>query len=87
MGARRTTFGKAQRERDKRAKAAAKRERRTSQGNDREQEPAAPEVEPEDQQSVLSELAGLHQRHADGELDLEEFEARRDELRARLHIT
>jgi hypothetical protein len=35
---------------------------------------------------VLTALAEVHRRFDEGELDLEEFEARRDELRAKLSV-
>ena len=89
MGSRRTTFGKTQRERDKRAKAAAKRERRIAGSAPTDEPEAPPEPAPskQDQEAVLTELAALHERFADGGMELEEFEARRDELRGRLQIT
>ena len=86
MATRRSTFSKTQRERDKRAKAEAKRERRASQAQE-PPEPAEPEQPVEDQQPVLDALAALHERYADGQLSLEDFEKHRDELRQRLHIS
>jgi hypothetical protein len=84
---RRTTFGKLQRDRDKQAKAKAKIERRAARSEDSEQDeeaaPAAPEV---DQATVLAQLAELHAAFDDGKLDLEAFEARRDELTSLLRI-
>lgn len=86
MATRRSTFSKTQRERDKRAKAEAKRERRAAQGQ-QPAEPAPPEQPVEDQQPVLDALAALHERYADGQLSLEDFEKHRDELRQRLRIS
>ena len=80
MATRRTTFSKTQRERDKRAKAAAKRERRAASGTD-EDAPPAVEV---DHEAVAAELASLHQRYDDGRIQLDDFVARRDELLSRL---
>jgi hypothetical protein len=83
---RRTTFGKLQRDRDKQAKAKAKIERRAarSEESDQGEEVApAPEV---DQATVLAQLAELHAAFDDGKLDLETFEARRDELTSLLRI-
>jgi hypothetical protein len=87
---RRTTFGKLQRDRDKQAKARAKVERRQQRSNDDddvtgEEEPApAPAVV--DQASVLDQLAKLHEAYDDGQLDLDDFEARRAELTSLLHV-
>ena len=84
MATRRTTFGKLERERQKREKQAAKRERRAAtQSDDDEAAPAEPTL---DEGAVLTALAEVHRRFDEGELDLEEFEARRDELRAKLSV-
>ena len=86
MSKQRATFSKRQRDQDKQAKAAAKRERRAASRLD--QEPAVPEAPnaADDQEGILTALAGLHQSYDDGEVGLEEFEARRDELRSRLRV-
>ena len=84
MSKQRATFGKRERERDKQAKAAAKRERRASRG---ENEASAPEPSTRhDQEAVLADLARLHEAYEDGGVGLEDFESRRDELRARLQV-
>jgi hypothetical protein len=85
MATRRTTFGKTQREREKRAKAAAKRERRIASEAQEPRPQAA--METVDEERLLTELAALHERYADGQLSLDEFERRRDELRDRLSVT
>ena len=86
MSRRRTTFGKLQRDRDKQAKQQAKVERRQQRSQaDTEpgDEPAASGV---DQASVLDQLAKLHEAYDDGQLDLDDFEARRAELTSLLHV-
>lgn len=87
MSRRRTTFGKLQRDRDKQAKARAKVERRAARSEaserDEEEESPPPEV---DQATILAQLAELHAAFDDGNLDLEAFEARRDELTSMLRI-
>jgi hypothetical protein len=84
MATRRTTFGKLERERQKREKAAAKRERRASmQEADEDDETTTPVT---DEGAVLDALAELHTRYDNGEMELEEFEVRRDELRAKLTV-
>lgn len=87
MARRRTTFGKLQRDRDKQAKAKAKIERRAARHEERssddEESGGSGEV---DQAAVLAELAALHASYDDGEISLEDFETRRDELRNSLRI-
>jgi hypothetical protein len=81
MATRRTTFSKTQRERDKREKAAAKRERRASLSAEE-----AEEVPPQDPDDIMSQLAALHLRYEEGTIQLDEFAARQEELRSRLAI-
>ena len=83
---RRATFGKIQRERDKQEKAALKREKRASRGEDDEEsfddgpEPA------DDQGAVLTALAKLHEAYDNGDIKGEDFEEQRDALTARLRV-
>lgn len=86
MATRRTTFGKLERERQKREKAAAKRERRAALQSDEDDDGGAPAPQAKDEGAVLDALAELHRRFDDHEMDLEEFEAQRDELRAQLSV-
>lgn len=86
MSRRRTTFGKLQRDRDKQAKQRAKLERRiqrAEQVDERDEENPPPQV---DQAAVLAQLAELHTAFDDGEMSLDDFEARRDELTSQLRI-
>jgi hypothetical protein len=83
MANRRTTFGKLQRERDKKAKALEKAEKRAAR---QEERPAEPEVKAADQDAVLAALAELHQRFDDGAVAIDEFEKSRDELTSRLRV-
>lgn len=94
MGASRTSFEKLQRDRAKKAKAAAKREKRL------DKDPAA-EVEGEDVLDQISNLkegeeippdqllkmvAELHKQFEDEEITFEEFEDRKMELFALLSV-
>ncbi len=82
MAGQRTTFNKLQRERAKKAKAAAKRERRATI--------AAEGAEPapqEDPETIIAQLADLHLRYEEGTIALDEFAARQEELRSRLAIS
>lgn len=85
MSKQRATFSKRQRDQDKQAKAAAKRERRATRVDSDDDTPpdAAGNY---DQEGVLTALARLHQSYDDGEVGLEDFEVRRDELRSRLRV-
>jgi hypothetical protein len=82
----RTTFGKLQRERDKKAKALEKAEKKAARVE--EQADAEPsEVQPAtDQQAILEALAELHQRFEDGAVSIDDFEERRDQLTSRLSV-
>ena len=89
MARRRTTFGKLQRDRDKQAKAKAKIERRierAERSTDEEPESSAAQAGQPDQSTVLAALADLHAAYDDGQISLDDFEVKRDELRNLLHI-
>ena len=83
MATRRTTFSKTQRERDKREKAAAKRERRANLAAEAETAEPTPQEDPE---TIIAQLAALHLRYEEGRIALDEFAARQEELRSRLAI-
>jgi hypothetical protein len=79
MAKSRSTFGKMQREQDKRNKAREKQERREARKD--EEAPPAPTTGPVDESKVLMELAKIHEDLAEGRLSLEDFEVRQEELR------
>jgi hypothetical protein len=84
---RRTTFGKLQRDRDKQAKQRAKEEKRQQKGQDDDEVvDEAPPAAQVDQSKVLDQLAKLHAAYDDGQLELDDFEARRAELTSLLHV-
>ncbi len=97
MGASRTSFEKLQRDRAKKAKAAAKREKRLerSQGIEADESPegeaptelatfAPGEEIPADQ--LLKMVADLHERFENDEITFDEFEERKTELFAMLSV-
>jgi hypothetical protein len=84
MANRRTTFGKLQRERDKKEKALIKAERRAARLEDKGEERAEPVTG--DQDALLTALADLHRRFEDGGISIDEFEERRDQLTSRLRV-
>ena len=82
---RRATFGKIQRERDKQEKAALKREKRATRGDDVEDDDDVAEPA-DDQGAVLSALAKLHEAFDNGDVNSEDFEEQRAALTARLRV-
>lgn len=93
MGASRTSFDKLQRDRAKKAKAAAKREKRLEKasgeaedtGADTTTEELTPgqEIPPD---KLLKMVADLHRQFEDEEITFEEFEDRKTELFALLTV-
>jgi molecular chaperone DnaK (HSP70) len=85
MANRRTTFGKLQRERDKKEKAVIKAERKAarleSKGEETTTQPGAV-----DQDAILDALADLHRRFEDDQISIDEFEERREQLTSRLVV-
>jgi hypothetical protein len=91
MANRRTTFDKLQRERAKKAKAAAKRERRMDRSEPETAGDAADAILADDGQKLsatqLLEMVELiHGQLNAGEIGMEEFEAKKAELLASLPI-
>jgi len=94
MGVQRTSFEKLQRERAKKAKAAAKRERREERAsgvtNENGDEDVPADAAPDDELTPLSAaellrmVALVHERFEAGTIDFEEFEEKKTELLARL---
>jgi hypothetical protein len=90
MGAQRTTFEKLQRDRAKKAKAAAKRERRLEKDT-AASEPAPEVAVPEEGELSAAQLLELiehvHRQFEAKEISYEELEERRTQLLARLPIS
>jgi hypothetical protein len=90
MGASRTSFEKLQRDRAKKAKAAAKREKRLDKDAPVEDEVLDPtELTPGQEipaDQLLKMVAELHQQFEDDEISFEEFEDRKTELFALLSV-
>ncbi|MDQ1521320.1 MAG: hypothetical protein QOI55_2393 [Actinomycetota bacterium] len=87
MATRRTTFDKLQRERAKKAKAAAKRERRQEKGG--EEGDVDLDLASEEQLSpgeLLERIETVHQRYAAKQISFEEFEEQKTELLTRLSL-
>ena len=91
MGASRTSFAKLQRDRAKKAKAAAKRERRLDKDGVEETELEEGFDLPEGEEELSADelLKLVEQLHADFEakrIDFEVFEERKTELFARISV-
>ncbi len=92
MGASRTSFAKLQRDRAKKAKAAAKRERRLTGETEVDTEETSTDVEslPEGEELSADQLLRLvEELHADFEakrIDFDTFEERKMELFARITV-
>lgn len=82
------SFDRRQRERAKKAKADAKRERRlTKDDSSTDDEPdAAPSGGSVDQAAVLGELEKLHAAYDNEDINYDDFETRRAELLAKLQV-
>ena len=91
MGVQRTSFDKLQRDRAKKAKAAAKRERRqerAAEGPEESSQPLAP-LSTEGQVSadvLLERVAEIHRRFEAKEMSFEDFEEAKAELMSQLTI-
>ncbi len=93
MGASRTSFEKLQRDRAKKAKAAAKRDKRLDKGTEDETTvdeavdvtalTPGQEIPPD---QLLKMVADLHRQFEDEEITFEEFEDRKTELFALLSV-
>lgn len=94
MAANRTTFEKLQRDRAKKAKAAAKREKRLARSQGELAEPEAgetPEIdvastEPLSAEELLTLVEKVHADYDRGDLTFDEFEEKKLELMERLTV-
>jgi len=88
MATGRSSFAKRQRDMAKKAKAAAKRERRLEKGDEDEE---LEEVEEFDgprlsNEEIMERVADLHRRYDDGQMDLDTFDELKAELMAQMVI-
>ena len=90
MGVQRTSFDKLQRDRAKKAKAAAKRERRQEKGNEEPQDeaPLAPldEGAKLSASELLERVAEIHRRFEAKQMSFEDFEEAKAELMSQLVV-
>ncbi len=92
MGGQRTSFSKLQRDRDKKAKAAAKRERRQERASGTDGDDVTDILSNDDGTSELSAddllklIESIHQRFDAGTMTYEEFEEQKVDLLGRLPV-
>ena len=92
MGGQRTSFSKLQRDRDKKAKAAAKREKRAERSAGGGDDAVVDVMVDDDGKSELSAddllklIESIHQRYDAGKMTLEEFEEQKVDLLGRLPV-
>jgi len=86
MARSRSTFGKMQREQEKRSRARAKQEKRFAKRDEEPVDDEGPVAAVEDQASILEALAKLHEDFAEGRIPLEIFEERQEELRSSIRV-
>jgi hypothetical protein len=89
MAAQRTSFEKLQRDRAKKAKAAAKREKRLEKGSDVETDEELPPIEPGAELSaaeLLRRVEELHNAFEAKKISFEDFEEQKADLMARIPI-
>jgi hypothetical protein len=86
----RSTFGKLQRDQAKKDRAKAKAEDRQMRREDKAAAAAeasdTPTAADVDQTKLLEQFAALHEDLAEGRISLDDFEARQEELRAKLVV-
>ena len=80
MAKSRSTFGKIQREQEKRERAREKQERRELRKEGADDEDV---IDPSsiDESKILMEFAKIHEDFAEGRMSQEDFETRQEELR------
>jgi hypothetical protein len=88
MATRRTTFDKLQRERAKKAKAAAKRERRQERGAEDGSDETLDLVAEEELTpgELLERIEAVHKRYEAKQISFEEFEEQKTDLLTRLSL-
>jgi len=82
----RTTFGKLERDRARQARNRAKQEKKAERAEQAEQAEPAPETSEADQARIIESLAKLHEAYARGDVSLDDFEARREQLTSALRV-
>ncbi|MEQ8438187.1 MAG: hypothetical protein RIB65_11905 [Ilumatobacter fluminis] len=80
------SFQKRMREKKRQEKKEAKRERKEERAAEAEAAAAEPDEPVAPQDEVLAQLAALHKRFDDEQIDFDEFEERKQELMAKLAV-
>lgn len=80
------SFAKRQREKARREKAAMKAERRQERAAASTPDEDAPPRPPVDEDALLAELAALHARFDDGDIEFEDFAAAKQDITEKLQV-
>jgi hypothetical protein len=86
MARSRSTFGKMQREQEKRSRARAKQEKRLARRDEEPEDQESSVATAEDQAGLLDALARLHDDLAEGRISLDTFDERQEELRNSIRV-
>jgi hypothetical protein len=73
-------------DKNRKAKAAEKRERRQNKADEQALPPDSDGADAVDASSVMEQLSALHTRFADGGMEFEQFEEEKAQLLARLPV-
>jgi hypothetical protein len=76
----RTTFGKLERDRARQARNRIKQEKMAERAERAGLAESPPETSAADQERIIEALAQLHQAYAEGDMTLDDFENRREQL-------
>jgi len=82
----RSSFGKLSRDKAKKEKAQAKRERRLAAAEEVVDEPVADRGDSRSTEELLREIEELHRLYDEGALGLDDFEERKADLLGRLSV-
>lgn len=80
------SFAKRQREKERREKAEAKAVRRAERKDTSSTDERPPPLPAADEGALLAELAALHARFDEGEMDFEDFAAAKEQITQRLQV-
>ena len=80
------SFAKRQREKERREKAEAKAVRRAERAATSSTEERPPPLPAADEDALLTQLAALHARFDEGDMDFEDFAAAKQQITERLQV-
>jgi hypothetical protein len=86
MATGRSSFAKRQRDMAKKAKAAAKRERKLEKNDEADDDIDVPDEPTLPNDVIMEKVAELHRRYDDGQMDLDTFDEERANLMAQISV-